>query len=128
MYDEVKKYLAAVDAAEGRAEAMPETDYYAADGTHDKKGCPECFLTAAYRDAWPLLAESADPLVRWIADNASGYKEDATLILRALPASVDVLDQIAERENWCGIWNRLLDAAEAAGVLPVEIMAEASER
>jgi hypothetical protein len=68
--------------------------------------------------AWAALKESSDPLVKWIAENCADYRDQAETILRALPATAEELDAIAEEHDWCGVWNGFRDQAADAGVLP----------
>lgn len=66
-----------------------------------------------------LASATADPLVRWIAQNAlRGYPDEAELVLRALPASMGELDALAADEGWCEAWDEYKDLAAEAGVLP----------
>jgi hypothetical protein len=148
MYPEVEQFIAALDAAReaetaayNAAHAAYEAKKDAANvGGHVWSGGPckacdfksgpagvehrdaieaawEAFL-AAQKAAWVALAESADPLVRWIAENCQGYADEAQEILRMLPASLMKLDVVASDRGWCGDWDRLRKAAEEAGVLP----------
>lgn len=73
------------------------------------------------RGLWADLKKSDDPLVRWIAARGRAYRVAATMILAALPATVEELDILAARENWCASWERLREAAHRDGVLPREI-------
>jgi hypothetical protein len=73
---------------------------------------------SAQSDAWEALKGSADPLVRWIAENCGDYHCEATHVLRALPASMDELDALARMKGWCGMWKEFRRRAEQAGVLP----------
>lgn len=134
MYDEVTAFGAAMDAADRLlAEARN-----AARGQHSLgfAECPGCVLeepayAALGRDrpaAWDALEASSDPLVRWIARYYRDYLHEARMVLEALPASMAELDQIASDRGWCGDWARARRSAETAGVLPGQVMAEASER
>jgi hypothetical protein len=67
------------------------------------------------------LAESTDPLVKWIAVHVlREYPEHSEAVLKALPATREQLDQLAAKMQWCGEWERLVRRAEQAGVLPAE--------
>lgn len=79
---------------------------------------------SAQDDAWGALKGSADPLVRWIAENCEDYRYEATHVLRALPASMDELDALAREKDWCGAWDDFRRRAEQAGVLPAASPAE----
>jgi hypothetical protein len=148
MYPEVEQFIAALDAAReaetaayNAAHAAYEAKKAAANaGDHVWSGgaCPPCdfkkgpagverqkaidaawdAFEAAQTAAWVALAESADPLVRWIAENCQGYADEAQEILRLLPAPLEALDEFAYDQGWCGAWDRLRKAAEEAGVLP----------
>lgn len=117
MYDEVKTFVAAMDAAkEQYRNAPPKTP----GGPHNELTCPLCAREVSEGVAWDALKASTDPLVRWIAENVDEYKRHATKILEALPASMAELDKIADAHNWCGDWEFFKAAAEKAGVLPVD--------
>lgn len=139
MYDEVKAFGAAMDAAHevwvGGLAAIEASMEHSR--RIDMRACAACVATnpvyAAYeaavdvaRDA--LAASTTDPLIRWIAEHVRDYEREARIVLEALPASMAELDQLANDKGWCGDWERLRRTARAAGVLPVETMAEASER
>lgn len=82
--------------------------------------------SAAFTAAWDALKGSGDPLVKWIAENCEGYSSEALIILQALPATPDELDEIAERQDWCSTWNSFREEAIAAGVMPgIEAPSEA---
>ncbi|MFD5445929.1 hypothetical protein [Streptomyces tendae] len=68
--------------------------------------------------AWEALKTSGDPLVRWIAENCAEYPAEARQVLTALPATLDELDELAERGGYCGVWNVFRQRALAAGVVP----------
>lgn len=114
MYEEVKTYLAALEAAEQVFIESPDESY----DPHVEGECRYCIREAAYLAAWESLKASSVPLVAWIAENAEGRQAAATLIMEALPASMAVLDAIAVREEWCADWTDLRASAERAGVLP----------
>lgn len=132
MYEDVKTYLAAIEAAQVEYDATTAT--LGTDVMHTDSGdCPACqalaltvderrlaslTLREADRAAWNALLASSHPLVAWIAKNCLDRKYHAGIILKALPASMDDLNGIAEREGWCYEWNELRDRADAAGVLP----------
>ena len=71
---------------------------------------------AIRRPAWEAyqadLLELDDPLVTWIAQNALPYhREEATEILRLLPATLAALDAYAKTRDWCGAWEDLREQA-----------------
>jgi len=69
--------------------------------------------------AWNRMKlDSADPLVGWIVDNCKDYQSEALVILSALPASAEELEQIGNDQSWCHIWTQFLEQAQNAGVLP----------
>ncbi|MGP4014108.1 hypothetical protein [Streptomyces sp. 4N124] len=68
--------------------------------------------------AWGALKASADPLVKWIAENCADYREQAQCVLAALPATVDELDDLADTNDWCNVWNDFRQQAIDAGVMP----------
>lgn len=132
MYPELEAAFAAIDAARAAH------DEVTADGTlrHDYavEDCPRCTALAptkaALREAeaaaWGAMWGSADPLVRWIAKNCEEYRAEALLVTRALPAPMDELDALANREGWCGQWDAFKHFAKQDGVLPAETGAEVS--
>ena len=69
-------------------------------------------------EAWNKLTQSSDPLVRWIAENCKEYQTYALDVLKVLPATVDELDELAQDEDWCNIWDQFRDRAVKAGVIP----------
>lgn len=75
-------------------------------------------LNAAVSAAWDALKASSIPLVAWIAANCRDYEDEATVVLRALPASMDTLDALAREYDWCGVWREFRAQAEQDGVLP----------
>ena len=74
----------------------------------------------ATNEAWNALKQCSDPLVSWIVDNCKDYQPEARAVLKALPATVEELDRLAEDENWCQIWDnfRARAAEDGAIVLP----------
>lgn len=72
----------------------------------------------AWIKAWDKLKESHDPLVRWIAENCEDNRDEAEIVLKALPATMGQLDALAAEHDWCGEWNALRDRAINAGVRP----------
>jgi hypothetical protein len=123
MYPEVEAFFASFGQAHKR--------FYVALATetgHTEPSLAWDQLSADRAAAWDALQASADPLIRWIAENARAFPDEARVVLGALPASAAELDRIAEWHGWCESWTGLREAAEAAGVLPVTAPAEASER
>lgn len=134
MYEEVKAYLAAVEAA-GReyASTLDALGPRAGHISGPRGDCPACAnqdpniaarraavvaFQLAQKTAWDALKASQDPLVRWIAENCGEFAGSAVLILEALPAPMEALDAIADMEEWCGEWNDFRQQAADAGVLP----------
>lgn len=131
---EVKAYIEAVEAASAAFEkALSEArskypKYRAYDRTDETREHRQAFADvedaaydahrAAYSTAWDALEQSSDPLVKWIAENCRSYDREALMILKALPATADELEEIADREEWCGAWNSFRDQAIEAGVMP----------
>jgi len=74
----------------------------------------------ATNEAWNALKQCSDPLVSWIVDNCKDYQLEARAVLKALPATVEELDRLAEDEGWCHIWDnfRAQAAEDGAIVLP----------
>jgi hypothetical protein len=140
MYPEVEQYRAAMKAAEDKyeeaAEQAPDHDYDMIEGD-----CARCAFmnpsrearAAAMEAAIEQLAQAADPLVRWIAQNClPDFDYQANKVLALLPASMDELDALASEHGWCEIWDDFKNDAHKAGVLPgqglVTAQPEASER
>lgn len=132
MLPEVRKYVesveaatAAMRAAEGQARTKyPERYHYSDKGRRQAAAFDEELSKAytAHREAqtaaWRALTASGDPLVKWIAENCAEYTEQAEAVLTALPATVEELDDLAEREDWCPVWDRFRQGAIEAGVVP----------
>lgn len=114
MYPEVKKFKAALEAANNERRKAPIS------WAHDPKTCGECIFEAALSAALHALRASSDPLVAWIAANCVNYVDEAAQVLIALPASMDDLDTMARDMGWCGVWQQFREEAEEAGVLPAE--------
>lgn len=114
MYPEVEQFIAALEAAEEKRLVAP------AQREHDPETCGWCIFEAAERAALAALKASGDPLVAWIATNCRDYVDEATIVLRTLPASRDELDALARENSWCGVWSRFRDQAEQDGVLPAK--------
>jgi hypothetical protein len=65
-----------------------------------------------------LQAVSADPLAAWIIEYAMpDHHDEALIVLRALPATIETLDELADDHRWCRRWFDLRTAAEVAGAL-----------
>lgn len=62
--------------------------------------------------AWRQLAASSDPLVAWVAENCEGYREEVRAALVLLPASLDDLDELAEKHGWCCAWDARVCGAD----------------
>lgn len=72
----------------------------------------------ARNDTWEQLSRSEDPLVRWIAVNGREHEAYAEIVLKALPATLDQLEGLADEHGWCGEWYELRDKAVEDGVIP----------
>lgn len=70
----------------------------------------------ARNEAWNALKGSSEPLVRWIAEHCKDYQSEALVVLRALPATLDELDELADRQDFCHIWNQFRDQAAEEGL------------
>ena len=76
---------------------------------------------ATRRTAWEQLLRDVadDPLAAWIVEHAMPtYPDQAIVVLKALPATLDQLDQLAEDNDWCDTWAEQVTAARTAGALP----------
>jgi len=126
MLPEVEQFVAALDAAAEKMAAASAAVDVKCDYTADGWDCPRCValkpIKAEHRrdaaTAWEALAASTDPLVRWIVEHCKGYMYEAQMILEALPAPMDELEDIARSEGWCYVWERYVSDARIAGVLP----------
>jgi hypothetical protein len=102
--------LAAYDAAQRSAR-----EAYDAVGHSDRLAAYDAARRSA-REAWEALA-CGDPLVNWIINNASGYRDESLQVLRALPATLAEMDTLADAAGWCGAWDTLRAAAIRDGVI-----------
>ncbi|MFI6485105.1 hypothetical protein ACIBH1_44845 [Nonomuraea sp. NPDC050663] len=66
------------------------------------------------------LATHEDPLVRFLATDPEilHYPTHREVVLKALPMSREEMDVFGEGRNWCEEYERLLQRADEAGVLP----------
>lgn len=80
------------------------------------------------RDKWErkhalakkISGETENKLVGFILDNyVEEYDWQSMLILEALPATLDELDNIAKDQGWCAVWSRGVNKAIAAGVIEI---------
>lgn len=129
---DVKTYLAAVEAAlqafreaeSALGDKYPQRGEYTDEGReqrrkhYDELGAASDAHDAASQAAWDVLKTSSDPLVKWIAEKAGGYQNQAAQVLNVLPATLEELDALAGEHEWCGTWTALRDRAIAAGVMP----------
>lgn len=70
-----------------------------------------------------LVDETEDKLVKYIAEKwLDEYREQAIVILKALPASMTELDEIAQDHGWCGVWTDAIDGAIEAGAIEVNVI------
>ncbi|MWA07648.1 hypothetical protein [Streptomyces sp. BA2] len=56
--------------------------------------------------------------MKWIAENCAEYREQAQCILAVLPATVEELDDLADTNEWCPVWDAFRREAIDAGVMP----------
>jgi len=71
--------------------------------------------------AWATLLDAvqSDPLAAWIVEHAMpDHHDEALTVLRALPATLVQLDDLADRHGWCDSWADQVTAARVAGVIP----------
>jgi len=145
MYPEVRTYLDAVTAARNthdkdRSDLQSRRSEYETQGTpctgcgsshsgvisgeyYEKQRDILATYNARKSAAWLALKDtSADPLVGFIVDNCGEWKDQALLILSALPASVEELCRIADDGEWCSVWDGFLARARNAGVLPGSVL------
>lgn len=65
------------------------------------------------------LKASDDKLVAFIAGRPMDeYLDHAMIILEALPATREQLEELARANDWCGEWDKFVRMADRAGVLP----------
>lgn len=121
MLEEVATFVAVYEAALETRHNSPQNH-----GAHIKETCRYCIFEASCEVAFTALAESADPLVRWIAQNCEGYAPQAAEVLRLLPAPMAALDALACENEWCEDWANFRAQAKAAGVLPASESVEVS--
>lgn len=70
--------------------------------------------------AHKALAKTKDPLVMWMVKHVFPYhREYGEVILQTYPAPLAELDQIADNNGWCNVWDSYRSRALAAGVLVV---------
>ncbi|MFG2463251.1 hypothetical protein ACGFWE_40225 [Streptomyces sp. NPDC048523] len=132
MLPEVRKYVESLDAASAARDAAvvavaakyPKRFGYGEDEKRQARAFNEeadaayDAWNAAKATAWDALKASSDPLVKWIAENCGQYKGEAQHVLTALPATVDELDELADRQDWCGVWGAFRQQAIDAGLMP----------
>ncbi|MET9385326.1 hypothetical protein ABZY09_30705 [Streptomyces sp. NPDC002928] len=130
----VKEYSEAIEAAEAAYAAAlvqldakyPQRDAY---GSTDSEGYKQYQAwreeqadagaadDATKTTAWDALKGSPDPLVKWIAENCEEYHSAAATILKALPATLEELDELAADRDWCSVWDGFRNDAIRAGVI-----------
>jgi hypothetical protein len=132
MLPEVQKYMESLEAAltareaavKAAGEKYPKRSGYSEDDRRQALAFNNTVNTAfaecdsIHATAWEALKASSDPLVKWIAENCASYKAEAHSVLSALPATVDELDDLAARKDWCGVWDTFRQRAIDAGVMP----------
>ncbi|TLS45806.1 hypothetical protein FE633_13710 [Streptomyces montanus] len=132
MLPEVQKFVESVEAAiaarvatvEAAEQKYPERHSCGEVGRREYNAYSE-EINKAYAKcsgvqaaAWGALKVSSDPLVKWIAENCTEYREQAQSVLAALPATVDELDDLADKNDWCSVWDEFRRQAINAGVMP----------
>ncbi|MEV2236044.1 hypothetical protein AB0H69_46880 [Streptomyces phaeochromogenes] len=131
MLPEVQRYVESVEtanAAQSAAVAAADTKYperygYGEEGRRQANSYSEevnrAYTTRAdvQEAAWSSLKTSSDPLVKWIAENCADYRQEAQCVLVALPATVGELDDLADQNDWCGVWGKFRQLAIDAGVV-----------
>jgi hypothetical protein len=70
---------------------------------------------AAQAAAWTTLVASTDKLVAFIGTNCSAYRDEAILVLRRLPATMDELQALSDEQDWCNTFDSFLEDAQEAG-------------
>lgn len=128
MLPEVEKYLTTVEKVEetfrnDRAEIRRNRNNMSADKYYASLDAVQNTWRKATNDAWDELKKSDNKLVAWIANNSGisdGYRGHASLILRELPASLDTLDNVARKNNWCPVWNDFRAEALADGAIEID--------
>ncbi|MGW6275708.1 hypothetical protein [Streptomyces sp. NPDC055060] len=132
MLPEVKEYVEIFEAAISTRNAVEDAagvkypDRYGygenarrqADAYREEVNQAYDTCAAVQAEAWEALKVSGDPLVKWIAENSVAYREQARCVLVALPATIDELDDLADGNDWCGVWDEFRQQAIAAGVVP----------
>lgn len=127
MYPEVEQYIKTRDAAneKNRADTIalnlkysnlynrPESEI---DAYHSAKRETNTTFRVTVNEAWNGLTASSDPLVCFIAENCKEYQQQAAEVLKALPATVGQLDDLAGGHDWCEIWNQFRDEAVDRGL------------
>jgi hypothetical protein len=122
-YEEVERpALAAYEEVERTARAAYEEVERTAWAAYEEV---ERTAWAAYEEvertaqAELLDAVKGDPLAAWIVEYAMpDYHDQALMVLKALPATLDALDELADANSWCGTWTDHVSAARVAGVIP----------
>lgn len=67
------------------------------------------------------LMNSDDKLIKWLMTDrviTRDYGSYRDSVLRALPMDREAIDSFGDRQGWCGDYSRLLERANAAGILP----------
>lgn len=114
MHDDVKAYIDGRDAY-NKAHQELQAKY--------RKACAEARdsfnqrVNELTQPSWDSLKQSSDPLVKWIAENCEDYTNYAVEILKALPAPLSELREIAADADWCDTWDGFVRRAVRDGVI-----------
>ena len=120
MLPEVKTFCEAINAAnDAHSDAIDKiiSERYS-ESYYEKRNAAVRQRPEAHNAAWTALAASEDKLVAFIATNCCSNSYEAMKVLEILPATRDELDKLADEYDWCGEWDRLVEMAENAGVMP----------
>lgn len=131
----IKQYLDAYEAAEKahvdgvatlreKHEEHRLTVGYMSDEFYDEISKLDKTRRDSYREAWEMLNNSADPLVRFIHAECSEHQHEATMVIRQLPATYTELEKLANSNGWCDTWSDYLRRAVDAGVIELGMLSE----
>uniref|UniRef100_UPI003F497AF6 hypothetical protein n=1 Tax=Nonomuraea sp. CA-252377 TaxID=3240003 RepID=UPI003F497AF6 len=74
-------------------------------------------------EAYQKLLASENPLVRFLLTDpeVQAYPQHAETALKTLPMTREEMEEFGAHQDWCREYGRLLDRADAAGVLPAPL-------
>lgn len=81
------------------------------------RAAEDAFHNGDHWEDFAELAKSADPLVAFIGRNCADYPDEAETILKALPATIEELEDIAIERHWCSRWEAFMRKAIEEGVV-----------